>query len=468
MASQWRSFLDRDLATTSDEAVQNLWRRPHPRLRAVADADLLLTRLHTLDGELPEGRPDLRASETLATTRRLAEQLLEQAGGPADLWALEQASTAPGSGISRVGQLAVKLARSRAYLLASRPLTVSVVIPAYGETIRILPRGAGDGQHPDGEDFVVEKRRQVEWLFAGTPSAYDVVFVDDLSRAEPQTSGDAIRAVVERDGIPGFRVLDLADGVRNEKHGDGLVAAALRGVELPKNTRKAGAVYYGFAKTVEANGTGADHLLVLTDCDLSVDLGQVGNLVAPVADVGAGAAAGSRRLPESVLEIEPGRNTRANAARYFREILLSGLLPRDTQCGAKAFAAQAVAEVVEGGMEVLDFSFDIELLTKLALRFGAERIVPVPVAWFDSSELTTTDSSVHLTIMQAQLTIARHNRTGSGPVFDQTAALADRLTSDERVWLTFLDRLAAEPALLASVERFDTSVLPQLTQLASR
>lgn len=445
--------------------MQNLWTVPPPRLPAVADADVLLTRVRSLDGGRPAGRPDFRAPETLASARRGADQLLGETTDPAELWALEQASTAPGSGISRVGQLAVKLARSRAYLLGSRALTVSVIIPAYGETVRILPRGSGDGHHPDGEDFVVEKRRQLEWLFAGTSSTYDVVFVDDMSKAEPATSGDAIRAVIERDGISGFRVVDLADGVRGEKGGDGLVAASLHGVELPKNTRKAGAVYYGFARAIEAHGTGEDHVLVLTDCDLSVDLGQIMNLVAPVAGAGAVAAAGSRRLPESVLEIEPGRNTRANAARYFREILLSGLLPRDTQCGAKAFAAHAVAEVVAGGMEVLDFSFDIELLTKLALRFGAERITPVPVAWFDSSELTTTDSSVHLRIMQAQLTIARHNRTGSGPVFDQTAALADQLTADEQVWLDFLDRLAAEPALLAAVERFDTSVLPQLADL---
>lgn len=422
--------------------------------------------LRDLDAELPTGRPDFRAPTTLVAARSIADRLLAQTTDPAALWALEQDSTAADAGVSRVSQLAVKLARSRAFLLgAPQPLTVSLVIPAYGETVRILPRGDGPQQDPDGEDFVVEKRHQLAWLFADTPHAYDVVFVDDMSKAEPQTSGEAIQAVIDRDRIPGFRVVDLADGVRTEKDGTGLVAASLRGVELPKNTRKAGAVYYGFAQAVEAHGTGADHVVVLTDCDLSVDVGQIGNLLVPIVAGDAVAAAGSRRLLESVLEIEPGRNTRANAARYFREILLAGLLPRDTQCGAKAFAAHALADVVAGGMDVLDFSFDIELLTKLALRFGGERIVAVPVAWFDSSELTTTDSSVHLRIMSAQLQIALANQTGSGQVWDDTAALARRLTADEAVWLGFLTRLAAEPDLLASVELFDPSALPRLDAL---
>ena len=422
--------------------------------------------LHELDEALPDRRPDLREPATLLAARAMADRILEESADPERLWSLEQSSTAAGAGFARLTQLSVKLARSRAVLLAHpSPLAVTLVVPAYGETVRLMPRGSGSGENPDGEDFVVQKGAQLQWLFAGTAHTYEVLVVDDMSKAEPETSGAAIARVAAEQGVEHVRVVFLDEGVRTEKSGSDLVAASLRGVEIPKNTRKAGAVYYGFAKAIQAHGTGPDHVVVLTDCDLSVDVGQVGNLVAPIAVAGAVAAAGSRRLPESVLEIEPGRNTRANAARYFREILLAGLLPRDTQCGAKAFAASALAEVVGGGMEVLDFSFDIELLTKIALRFGADRIVPVPVAWFDSSELTTTDSSVHFGIMQAQLRIALSSRTGSGPVFDETVALAERLTSDEAVWLGFLDRLAAAPELLRAVETFDTSALPALKGL---
>ncbi len=433
----------------------------------MADIDQLITQVAHLDQEVTARDLDLRVPETLAASRTAADRILAQTQDPDRLWALEQTASQPDSSLSKLTRLAIKLARSRAFLLnTQQELMVSVVIPAYDETVRLMPRGTGPGQDPHGEDFAVQKSRQLQWLFAGTSSSYDVVIVDDMSKAEPQTSGEAIAQVIGENSLPGFRVLFLTDGVRQDKSGNGLVAAALRGVEHPKNTRKAGAVYYGAAKAIELHGSGPDHVLMITDCDLSVDLAQLGNLVAPVLTRNAVAAAGSRRLPESLLEIEPGRNTRANAARYFREILLPGLLPLDTQCGAKVFAADALAQVIGSGLTVLDFSFDIELLTKLALRFGPGRIVAVPVAWFDSSELTTTDSSVHFGIMRTQLGIAESSRTGSGPDFDAAVALAHRLTGDEQVWLAFLERLGADPGLLDGIQSFDPALLPELGQLA--
>jgi hypothetical protein len=417
------------------------------------------------------GPTDFRDPAVVTIARSLADQLIQATDDADELWALEQAVARtsddhPDRRVTRLGQLAIKLARSRAFFLATRPsVFVSIVVPAYGENVRLLPRGSEPGRDPHGEDFVLQKSAQLEWLVAGTGSGYEVVVVDDMSKPEPVTSGAAITAVVTEHQVPHWRVLHLTDGVTNDKDGTGVVAASLRHVEIPKNTRKAGAVYFGAAKAIEARGTGSAHVIAVTDCDLSVDLGQLGNLVAPIV-TGAVAAAGSRRLPESLLEIEPGRNTRANAARYFREILLKGLLPRDTQCGAKAFSADALGQVIEAGLDIMDFSFDIELLTKLALRFGADLVVPVPVAWFDSSELTTTDSSVHYGIMRSQLSIALVNETGAGKVFDDAVAVARKLLANESVWLGFLDRLAADSDLLRAMETFDTGILADLDRLA--
>ncbi|MGL5809626.1 MAG: hypothetical protein ACRCYQ_06765 [Nocardioides sp.] len=427
--------------------------------------DDLLHQSARLDAELGPEPGDLRDPAALTACRRTADDLLASGASPERLWELEQAAAR--SPLSAVTKAAIKLARSRAFLRDHRsPLTVSLVVPAYGENVRLLPRGSGPGQHPDGEDFVRQKHAQLEWLFEGTAHQYVVVVVDDMSKPEPVTSGEAIATAIEQAGAHRWQVVFLADGVRGQDGDLGLIGAALRGVQIPKNTRKAGAVYYGAATAIRQHGRGPEHLVALTDCDLSVDVAQLGNLIAPIAGGEAAAVAGSRRLPESVLEIEPGRNVRANAARYFRELLLTGLLPRDTQCGAKAFAAEPLARVIEDGLDVLDFSFDIELLTKLALACGPERIVPVPVAWFDSSELTTTDSSVHHRIMQVQLGLARSGRTGSGPVFDAAAAVAATLSEDEGAWLAFLDLLATEPRVLAGVETFDVDVLPALAEMA--
>lgn len=337
---------------------------------------------------LAQGNSDFKQPAVLAQARQMADQLIGAGLGFRDIVELEQTTTTPEikPTLSNLVHLSIKLARSRVAVLEGAPFHASVILPAYGENIRMKPRGSVEGQDPNGEDFIVEKSKQLTWLFSETQSSYEVFIVDDMSKADPVTSGQAAQAVIESKAISHFTVLFLEDGVKNEKQGDGLVARSLRGVDFPKNTRKAGAVYYGAAKASEDYKGGKFHITVLTDCDLSVDIGQLGNLAKPIIDGKAVAAAGSRRLPESILEIEAARNIRANTARYFRELLLKGLLPKDTQCGAKAFASNALSEVISSGMQVLNFSFDIELLTKLALRYGAEKIVPVAVAWFDRAE----------------------------------------------------------------------------------
>src|SRR5207253_305905 len=147
--------------------------------------DGLTELLLAIDAGVGDQRPDFRDAATLAAARAAADRILgDPALGPVDapdraarLWALEQASTSGevGAGLSRLTQLAVKLARSRAVLLQGRPVAVSVVIPAYGENVRLLPRGEGPGRNRDGEDFVAQKSAQLEWLFGGTPSAYEVL-----------------------------------------------------------------------------------------------------------------------------------------------------------------------------------------------------------------------------------------------------------------------------------------------------
>ncbi|GEM_PF-1691290 len=410
---------------------------------------------------------DYKDPQYLALARQIADEIMAEGLNVVQLTDLEKhlsLETVKQTYVNLI-HLAVKLAKAKAIIQSLSGKHISIVMPAYGENIRMMPRGTTDGTHPNGENFIIEKSRQLKWLFDGAKNTYQVFIVDDMSKPDPLTSGDAARKVITDNKVPHFTVLYLKDGVESEKGKEGIVGHALKGVNFPKNTKKAGAVYYGCAKAIEKYGTGENHIVVITDCDLSVDLVQVGNLVQPIVMDNAAAAAGSRRLPESILEIVGSRNLRANAARYFRQLLLPGLLPKDTQCGAKAFSAKALSDAIMADRKVLDFAFDIELLTLVALQNGAEKIVPVAVAWFDSAELTTTDSSVHFRIMEAQREIAVANKTGSGEVFDKLVEVSELLTESEETWLAFLAQLENNARLQEAMQSFDTSILDELKAL---
>ncbi|MGH7757164.1 MAG: glycosyltransferase, partial [Vulcanimicrobiaceae bacterium] len=70
------------------------------------------------------------------------------------------------------------------------------------------------------------------------------------------------------------------------------------------------------------------------------------------------------------------------ASRAFNALvrLLFGLPFHDTQCGAKAFRASAIAEVSQV-LETANFAFDIDLL--YAMRRHLHRVIEVPIEWRD-------------------------------------------------------------------------------------
>lgn len=411
---------------------------------------------------------DFLHPRALSAAQETADEILATGITRNELVQLELDTTTPEvkPTFSDVIHLAIKYAKARASVMELPAFHTSLVLPAYGENRRILPRGTEPGQDPDGEDFINEKHKQLEWLFAGTPHTYSVTIVDDMSKPNPIRSGEAAMQMIEKYGVKNFNVLFLEDGVKNEKNGNDLVAKSLRGIEYPKNSKKAGAIYYGSAKVIEEYVGALPHVIFLTDCDLAINAVQLGSLAYPVIHDGAVAGTASRRVPGAVLEITSSRNIRANAARYFRELLFKGLLPKDTQCGAKVFKAEALKDVLAEGMLTLDYSYDIELLTKMALKFGADKVVPVPVAVFESAALTTTDSSVHFTIMKTQLHIAKELKLGSGPIFDQTVEISEILTSDNEIWLAYLEQLKDNPELIEKQNNFETDILPEVLKLA--
>ena len=153
--------------------------------------------------------------------------------------------------------------------------------------------------------------------------------------------------------------------------------------------RAVGAPHRGKGATVtrgvlEARGA----LILFSDADLSVPLSEAEALIAAV-EQGADVAIGSRELPGSRREEEPGY--RHLMGRAFNRVVQLLVLPgiQDSQCGFKLFRRQAARDVfsrlrrygadappVRGPMVT---AFDVEALF-LARQLGY-RVAEVPITW---------------------------------------------------------------------------------------
>jgi dolichyl-phosphate beta-glucosyltransferase len=206
----------------------------------------------------------------------------------------------------------------------STPVTLSVVIPAWNEALR-LP---------------ATLTRVVAFLRARN-EAFEVVVVDDGS-----TDGTA--AVARAHGDPAIRVAGYGD-----------------------NRGKGHAVRTGM---LAASGA----LRLMTDADLSTPIEDL-RLLEEAMGRGFHVAIGSRALRTSNVEVRQGA-FREGMGRLFnlvvRLLLLRDL--RDTQCGFKLFTAEA-AQAAFSATRLDGFSFDVEAL--VAARRRGYRIAEVGVTW---------------------------------------------------------------------------------------
>ena len=334
---------------------------------------------------------DLTQPEQGAWVRSIAEELPSRAASAEELVRLEESSLdAP-----ILLRLAMKLAQSRMRVLAlTDDFRVSVVFAVYKEHNRLRTQA----EHPHGEDFLVRKVEQVEWLFAGQPRArWDMLVVDDGC---PDRSGEIAREIIEARGFGDrVRVLFLRDAIEaNHPLANGLAST--------DESQKGGSIQYGMGVAAEAARPG--HVVVFTDADLSTHLGQIGLLLDPILVAGFDAAIGSRREPLSVVIKGGARNARGKLFIYLWKRLIPHLSPIvDTQCGFKAFRADVAKAVVADTVEK-GFSFDIELLLQTVLaRPGSIR--RVPIAWIDSEAASTTAIlRPYLAMIQSIVRIARH------------------------------------------------------------
>jgi len=366
---------------------------------------------------------DLSSGEGFCQATRAAARLAQLNALPADLEVLERelAEQSPAAPLST--QLALKLARSKAYVRAiDEPSFLSVVFAVYKEHERVLR----PTEHAHGEDFLRRKVAQLKWLCDGTALDWELIAVDDGC---PAGTGRLLEQIAREEGYgERVRVLHLADAIAKG-------VAVTRPLTTPDDSRKGGSIAYGMWDAVQTQRP--NHVVVFTDADLSTHLGETGLLVHEIR-AGALAAIGSRREETSVVIKGASRNDRGKLFIYLWKRLLAPLHRlTDTQCGFKAFDARHVAELTADLLEK-KFAFDIELLLRVELmRSGS--IAKVPVAWIDSEALsTTTDIQPYLPMLKQAAAMYCHYLEAD-PQAETFAAFIEQL--DEARWQALLDHI---------------------------
>ncbi len=361
-------------------------------------------------------------------TRDAADALLACDASPQQLMELEASLVARKAEVPLLVHLAAKLAVSRSALLAWRGAAhISVVFAVYKEHQRIRPAAEVAG----GEDFLVRKIHQLDWLTAQRDElTWDMIVVDDGC---PDKSGAIAAEIVAREGRTNqVQVLHLADAIAAGHPAAGDLTS-------PDDSRKGGSIQFGLWEACRQERD--NHVAIFTDADLSTHLGQSGLLATAILADNRDVAIGSRRMPESVVIKQGARNDRGKLFIYLWKRIIDSLPDViDTQCGFKGFAAPTLRAILPDMLEK-KFAFDIELLIK-SRTLRADGLAQRGIAWIDSDALsTTTDLQPYLPMLKAMVLMYRAYLPKAASA-DQYAAFIDEL--DESGWSVLQDNIPRE------------------------
>jgi hypothetical protein len=356
---------------------------------------------------------------------------------------------------------ATAAARSRRRLgELAEPVHLSVVWAMYGETGRMVPRT----EHPHGEDFVRAKVRQLDWLTGGLPGVtWSILACDDGCPDQP-ASGDLMARIAAGEGYPsgghrGVSVIRLADLI-----GRTPISPAFDRLRSTDESRKGGSILAALhaAVTTGAAGPGR-HVVCYTDADLSANLAQLGSLAAPVvAGDGVVGALGQRYgMDGAVLVRADGVSVEPHSTgdkpdkiiilfRHFVRVLLVPALAHvlDTQAGFKAFDATALRPVL-GEMTSVNETFDVELLVRLAQRYGPAALAVEPIVFtedFAATNFPSVDPGArHLAMVHQVVDLYDRLVAPVAPVTGEAAELLALLrTLDVDGYVTLIEGLRAE------------------------
>jgi glycosyltransferase involved in cell wall biosynthesis len=235
---------------------------------------------------------------------------------------------------------------------------LSIVVPAYNEEHRIAPTLA-----------------RLSAFLATQPMRSEIVVVDDGSR-----DGTCAVVLAAMAHIPNLRL-----------------------VRQSPNRGKGAAVRLGMR---EARG----QIRVMSDADGSMPPEQLPRLLAPIIGCKADISIGSRYVEGAKSDVvQPW--WRVAWSRLANRVIQRSLVPgvRDTQCGFKAFTAEAARALFSVG-RIDGWAFDLEILA-LARRTGFS-IAEVGVEWTDDRRSRVSPLKDMWKVVREAMTIRKNLKRG--------------------------------------------------------
>ena len=242
---------------------------------------------------------------------------------------------------------------------------LSVIVPAYNEEHRLPPT-----------------LERLHAFLSAQPLRYEILVVDDGSKdGTCRVTEEAIAH------IPNLKLLR----------------------QMP-NKGKGAAVRMGM---LAARG----QIRVMCDADCSMPPEQLPRLLAPIAACKAEIAIGSRYAEGAKTDVKQPFY-RVLWSRIANKVIQRSLVPgvRDTQCGFKAFTAEAARNLFSVA-RIDGWAFDLEILA-LARRGGFE-IVEVGVEWKDDARSRINPLKDLWKVIREAITIRRNLKSG---VYNQLPA----------------------------------------------
>ena len=328
-------------------------------------------------------------------------------------------------------RIAAKLYESRHFMLINpRRCTVGVVFALWGEQNRLRPRS---DENPNGEDALRRKVEQLAWITAGTPIDWTLYAVDDGC---PHGSGHlAQRIVQDLPQADKIKVLFLEDAMERGP-------AVLRTLRSVDESKKGGAVILGCQQAIR---DGMD-LVIYTDADCSVHLGQIGLLLQRYLVNGTPIVLGNRKAPGAVLIKEEGRwGIGIKVLRHMQRMVGSVIFARgimDTQAAFKLYESRTLMQILDRA-SVVDFSFDSDWILA-AIALGA-RFDTVPFAFIDSFAESASITQGPMTTWETLLKgLVKSVRVHGLPHNREMAEVIDQEITSSKDLECLIDHLPAE------------------------